>query len=205
MFYCSISKQSQPIRRFWPKEWHGHQLQRTALVYFSTFKPINITPHSVMQHNWVPMLCDTASSSNEPCLCICPVSNVLAVCLWFLASLLVTNTQQLHTGWHSFGSRQEAITDTRPGAGNGSRLFELSPWMWCYGRGQPRKWLKLRPWGGSWLASAGSRQLKPWRGAWSSVGLISMSASASVRQGRGPQMDIETWCYIKCYITCYIT
>ena len=34
---------------------------------------------------------------------------------------------------------QGAIADTRPGAGNSSRLFELSPWMWRYGRGQPRK------------------------------------------------------------------
>ena len=40
---------------------------------------------------------------------------------------------------HSFGSSQGAVADTRPGAGNGSRLFETSPWMWHYGRGQPRK------------------------------------------------------------------
>jgi hypothetical protein len=40
---------------------------------------------------------------------------------------------------HSIGSRQGAVADTRPGAGNGSRLYELSPWMWRYGRGQPRK------------------------------------------------------------------
>ena len=40
---------------------------------------------------------------------------------------------------HSFGIRDGAIADSSPGAGNGSRLFELSPWMWRYGRGQPRK------------------------------------------------------------------
>jgi hypothetical protein len=32
-----------------------------------------------------------------------------------------------------------AIADTRPGAGNGSRLFEPRPWMWSYGRGQARE------------------------------------------------------------------
>jgi len=48
-----------------------------SLVFFSTFEPINITPHSVMQRNGVPMLYDTASGSNEPSLYICPVSNVL--------------------------------------------------------------------------------------------------------------------------------
>jgi hypothetical protein len=40
---------------------------------------------------------------------------------------------------HRFGSCDGAVADSRPGAGNGSRLFELSPWMWRYGRGQPRK------------------------------------------------------------------
>ena len=40
---------------------------------------------------------------------------------------------------HSIGSCQGAVADTCLDAGNGSRLFELSPWMWSYGRGQPRK------------------------------------------------------------------
>ncbi len=55
----------------------------------------------------------------------------LAVCLSFLASLLATNTQPFCTATllHSFGSRFGAIADIHPGAGNGSRLFELSPWM----------------------------------------------------------------------------
>ena len=62
-----------------------------------------------------------------------------AVCPSFLASLLATSSVKHPTLLHSFGSRHGAIADTRPGAGNGSRLFELSPWMWRYGRGQPRK------------------------------------------------------------------
>ena len=40
---------------------------------------------------------------------------------------------------NSVGNRQGAVADTRPNAGNGSRLYELSPWTWRYGRGQPRK------------------------------------------------------------------
>ena len=47
------------------------------LVFFSTFEPMNITPHWVMQLNGVSKLYDSASSSNEPSLYICPVSNVL--------------------------------------------------------------------------------------------------------------------------------
>ena len=35
-----------------------------ALVFFSTFEPITLTPGAVMQHNGVPMLYNTASSSN---------------------------------------------------------------------------------------------------------------------------------------------
>ena len=89
-----------------------------------------------MQRNGVPMLYDTASSSNEPSLYICPVSNVLGR-VPLIPCFVAGNKHP--TLPHSFGSRQGAIADTRPGAGNGSRLFELSPWMWRYGRGQPGK------------------------------------------------------------------
>ena len=40
---------------------------------------------------------------------------------------------------HSFGNRAGATADSSMGRGNGSRLYELNLWMWCYGRGQPRK------------------------------------------------------------------
>ena len=38
---------------------------------------------------------------------------------------------------HSFENRQEGVADSRSGAGNSSRLYELNIWMWRYGRGQP--------------------------------------------------------------------
>ena len=40
---------------------------------------------------------------------------------------------------HSFCNRAGATADSSMGRGNGSRLYELNLWMWCYGRGQPRK------------------------------------------------------------------
>ena len=82
------------------------------------------------------MLYDTASGSNKPSLNICPVSNVLG-CVPLIPCFIDGNKYPMLP--HSFGSRQGAVADTRPGAGNGSRLFEMSPWMWSYGRGQPRK------------------------------------------------------------------
>ena len=39
-------------------------------------------------------------------------------------------------------TRQGAVANTSPDAGNCNRLFEVGPWMWRrwrYGRGQPRK------------------------------------------------------------------
>ena len=39
-------------------------------------------------------------------------------------------------------NRKEAVADSRNGAGNGSRLYEVNIWMWRYwpyGRGQPRR------------------------------------------------------------------
>lgn len=107
-----------------------------SLVFFSTFEPINITPNSVMQRNGVPMMYDTASSSSQPCLYICPVSNVLGR-VPLIPCFISGNKHP--TLPNSVGNRQGAVADTRPNAGNGSRLYELSPWMWRYGRGQPRK------------------------------------------------------------------
>jgi hypothetical protein len=51
--------------------------KEVSLVYFSTFKPINLTPGSIMQQAGVPMLYDTASNQCLPCLYICPVVNKL--------------------------------------------------------------------------------------------------------------------------------
>ena len=107
------------------------------MVFFSTFEPINITPQSIMQRNGVPMFYDTASSSgNEPSLYLCPAGNVLGR-VPMIPCFVAGNKHP--TLPHSIGSRQGAVADTRQDAGNGSRLYELSPWMWRYGRGQPRK------------------------------------------------------------------
>ena len=70
-FNCTVCPTGQRARK--------HRHMELSLVFFSTFEPINITPHSVMQRNGVPMLYDTASGSNEPSLYVCPVSNVLAL------------------------------------------------------------------------------------------------------------------------------
>ena len=41
---------------------------------------------------------------------------------------------------HNFGNNQQGtVADSRNGAGNGSRLYEVNIWMWYYGRGQPRR------------------------------------------------------------------
>ena len=45
----------------------------------------------------------------------------------------------LHASSHSFGIRQGAVADSKRGAGNGSRLYELNIWVWRYGKGQPRR------------------------------------------------------------------
>ena len=48
-----------------------------ALVFFSTFEPITLTPGEVTQRNGVPMLYNTASSFNLPSLYLCLARNVL--------------------------------------------------------------------------------------------------------------------------------
>ena len=99
-----------------------------ALVFFSTFEPITLTPSpgAVTQRNGVPMLYDTASSSNLPSLYLCLARNVLGRAPLTPCFVRGNRTPTLP---HSFGNRQGAVADSRTGAGNGSRLYEVNIWM----------------------------------------------------------------------------
>ena len=112
------------------------QHKELALVFFSTFEPISLTPNALMQRNGVPMFYDTASSSNLPSLYICSAKNVLGRVPLLPCFVDGNSTPTLP---HRVGDRQGAVADSRTGAGNGSRLYELNTWMWRYGRGQPRR------------------------------------------------------------------
>ena len=158
-----------------------HSYVELSLVFFRYFSaPLSqsISRHCVMQHNWVPMLCYSASSRNEPGLYICPVNNVLGsvpLIPYFLAG------NKHLTLAHGKGSGQGAIADTCPDAGN-SRLFEVSPWMWRYGRGQPRK-LSVTEAEGDRNGGARliSKRWKPWSCAGGSVGKSFTSVSMAAR------------------------
>ena len=69
-------------------------------------------------------------------LYLCLVRNVLGRVPLTPCFVLGNRTPTLP---HSFGNSQGAVADSRNGAGNGSRLYEVNIWMWCYGRGQPRR------------------------------------------------------------------
>ena len=112
------------------------QHKELSLVFFSTFEPISLTPNAVMQRNGVPMFYDTASSSNLPSLYICWAKNVLGRVPLLPCFVDGNKTPTLP---HRFGNRQGAVADSRNGAGNGSKIYELNTWMWRYGRGQPRR------------------------------------------------------------------
>ena len=77
------------------------------------------------------MLYDTASSSNLPSLYLCfkLVRNVLGRVPLTPCFVRGNRTPTLP---HSFGNRQGALADSRNGAGNGSRLYEVNIWMWRY-------------------------------------------------------------------------
>jgi hypothetical protein len=112
-----------------------------SLAFFSTFEPINLTPDSVMQREGVPMFYDSASSSALPSLYICPVKNVLGR-VPLIPCFVEGNKHPTiphrfgRIGRHVLGG---AAADSRQDSGNGSRLYELHPWMWRYGRGHERK------------------------------------------------------------------
>ncbi len=71
--------------------------KEVSLVYFSTFKPIALTPDSVMQQAGVPMFYDSASNPRLHCLYICPVANVLGAPPSFRVSSAATVTPRFHT------------------------------------------------------------------------------------------------------------
>ena len=85
----------------------------------------------MMHFNNVPRLYYSASSSNKCSLYISSVSQVLGS-VPLLPCFVAGNKQQ--TLLHGIGSRQGAIADTSPHAGNSSKLFEVSPWKWHHGR-----------------------------------------------------------------------
>ena len=112
--------------------------KEVSLVYFRTFKPIKLTPDSIMQRAGVPMLYDSASNPRLPCLYICPVANVLGRAP-LIPCFIGGNSHP--TIPHRFKDDQRlgsASADTQRDRGNGSRLYEVNIWMWRYGRGRPR-------------------------------------------------------------------
>jgi hypothetical protein len=109
-----------------------------SLAFFSTFEPIDLTPHSIMQRQGVPMLFDSASCAALPSLYLCHAKNVLGR-VPMIPSFVAGNAHP--TIPHSFRGRRlgGGMADTQPNRGNGSRLYEVNLWMWRYGRGQERK------------------------------------------------------------------
>ena len=108
--------------------------KKLALVFFSTFEPITLTPGAVTQRNGVPMLYDTASSSNHPMLYLCLARNVLGRAPLTPCFVRGNRTPTLP---HSFGNRQGAVADSRMDLATAAGFNEVNIWMWSYGRGQP--------------------------------------------------------------------
>ena len=108
-----------------------------ALVFFSTFEPISLTPDFHMQEKGVPMVYER-SASVLPSLYVCPVENVLGR-VPLIPCYLNGNTSNTIPYRYRGAIPAEAAADSRPDNGTGSRLFEINIWMWRYGRTFPRE------------------------------------------------------------------
>jgi hypothetical protein len=101
---------------------HSGSHKEVSLVYFSTFEPIDLTPHSIMQRAGVPMLYDSASNPGLPCLYICPVANVLG-CAPLIQCFIGGNSHPTIPYRFKDDRRTgHASADTQRARGNGSRL-----------------------------------------------------------------------------------
>jgi hypothetical protein len=115
-----------------------------SLVYFSTFEPSFLAPHSIMQRAGVPMLYDSASNPRLPCLYICPVANVLGRAPLILCFIGCDSHFTIPYRFKDDRRIEHASAYTQRDRGNGSRLYEVNIWprmwaiMWSYGRGRPR-------------------------------------------------------------------
>ena len=126
-----------------PHRWHRGQSYsqggpEVSLVYFSTFEPIKLTPDSVMQRAGVPMLYDSASNPQLPCLYICPVANVLGRAPLIPCFIGGNSYPTIPYSFKDDRRLGSASADTQRNRGNGSRLYEVNIWMWRDGRGCPR-------------------------------------------------------------------
>ena len=92
--------------------------RQLALVFFSTFKPINLLIDSVMKREGGPMFYDSASSTNLPSLYLCRAENVLGRVPLMPCCVGGNSTPTLP---HRFGNSQGAVAETSAGRGNGSR------------------------------------------------------------------------------------
>ena len=117
---------------------NGGSHKEVSLVYFSTFEPIDLTPDSIMQRAGVPMLYDSASNPHLPCLYICPVANVLGRAPLILCFIGSNSHPTIPHSFKDNWGLGSASADTQRDRGNGSRLYEVNIWMWCYGRDHPR-------------------------------------------------------------------
>ena len=100
-----------------------------SLVFFSTFKPISLTPDNCMQQKGVPMLYrDVRSATVLPSLYVCPVENVLGRVPLIPCYLNgnSSNTIMIQYRYRDRGAiPAEAAADSRPDSGTGSRLFKI--------------------------------------------------------------------------------
>ena len=121
----------------------GHQENvsthtKVALVFFSTFEPITLSPDHIMQADkQVPMLYKR-SDKELPTLYICPVENVLGR-VPLIPCYMKGNTHPTIPYCLRRMDLGGAAADSREDSGTGSRLFEVNMWMWKYGRSLPRQ------------------------------------------------------------------
>ena len=105
---------------------HRGSHKEASLVYYSTFKPINLTPDSIMQQAGVPMIYDSASNPCLPCLYICLVANVLGRAP--LIPCFIGGNSHFTIPYRLKDDRRigHASADTQRGRGNGSRLYAVN-------------------------------------------------------------------------------
>ena len=109
--------------------------RKLSLVFFNTFDPIQLSPHSVMHEKDIPMLCEDAPSQ-IPTMYICHVTNVLGR----IPLIPCYMDGQKHPAVPNRLRKSEsggAIPDSKPDNGTGSRLYELNVWLWNHGRSLP--------------------------------------------------------------------
>ena len=110
------------------------------LIFFSAFERLRPDPQDEMQRigDIIRLYEPGPYPALEPIMHVGFLTHVLCRAPLIPCYLNGNPTPTAPHGFEKSNQLHHGRTDSRPGSGDGSRLYEVNMWMWRFGRGMPR-------------------------------------------------------------------